>query len=35
MGSNWLGRIGWFVLIWVCSVGLLAIVAYGVRLVVA
>lgn len=29
-----LGRIGWFALIWVGSVAALAIVAYGIRLVV-
>lgn len=31
---NWLGRIGWFTLIWVGSVATLAIVAYGIRLVI-
>lgn len=32
--SRWLSRVGWFVLIWVASVGLLGLVAYGIRLVI-
>ena len=31
---DWFGRVGWFVLIWVASVTLLGIVAYGIRLVI-
>ena len=31
---NWLGRIGWFALIWIGSVLALAAVAYGIRLVI-
>lgn len=30
-GRLWLRRAGWFVLIWVLSVGALALVAYGIR----
>ena len=29
-----LRRLGWFVLIWLLSVGALAIVAYGIRLAI-
>ncbi len=31
---HWFGRIGWFVVIWVASVLLLAVVAYGIRAVI-
>lgn len=31
-GGKWWQRIGWFVLIWLCSVAALACVAYGLRL---
>lgn len=30
--GKWGKRIGWFVLIWLCSVAALAAVAYGLRL---
>jgi len=30
----WASRLGWFVLIWVLSVGTLGIVAYGIRLMI-
>lgn len=32
--NRWVGRIGWFVLIWMMSVAALGIVAYGIRLVI-
>lgn len=28
---QWLGRVGWFVAIWLGSVALLGLVAYGIR----
>jgi hypothetical protein len=31
---GWLGRIGWFALIWIGSVLALALVAYGIRSVI-
>ncbi len=31
---DWLGRMGWFVLIWVGSVLALAVVAYSIRSVI-
>jgi len=31
---NWLGRIGWFVVIWVGSVLALGVVAYGIRSII-
>ncbi|MGJ5618198.1 DUF2474 domain-containing protein [Sulfitobacter sp. MF3-043] len=30
----WVRRIGWFVVIWVASVLALAVVAYGIRMVI-
>jgi hypothetical protein len=33
MKRSWFARTGWFVLIWVLSVGALGIVAYAIRLV--
>lgn len=30
----WLRRLGWFVLIWLAGVTLLAVVAYGIRLAI-
>lgn len=32
--SRWVSRIGWFVLIWLASVVALAVVAYGIRLMI-
>ncbi len=32
--SRWVSRIGWFVLIWLASVAALAVVAYGIRLMI-
>ncbi|WP_143092407.1 DUF2474 family protein [Sulfitobacter brevis] len=29
--SRWLGRFGWFVVIWIASVAALGVVAYGIR----
>ena len=34
MRRKWLSRTGWFVLIWLASVGLLGLVAYGIRLMI-
>jgi len=34
MPRKWLSRTGWFVLIWLISVGLLGLVAYGIRLMI-
>jgi len=31
---KWFGRAGWFVLLWLASVTLLAVVAYAIRLVI-
>ncbi|UOA13793.1 MULTISPECIES: DUF2474 family protein [Sulfitobacter] len=31
---HWLKRSGWFVALWLASVLLLAVVAYGIRLVI-
>jgi len=31
---RWLGRLGWFALIWGASVLALAVVAYGIRLAI-
>jgi len=31
MSRSWLSRAGWFVAIWVLSVGALGIVAYAIR----
>ncbi len=32
--GKWLKRSGWFVALWLASVLLLAVVAYGIRLVI-
>lgn len=34
MRSNWISKTGWFVLIWVLSVLVLGIVAYGIKLAI-
>ncbi len=31
---KWLGRAGWFVLLWLTSVTVLTVVAYAIRLVI-
>jgi hypothetical protein len=31
-GSSWWKRLGWFALIWACSVSALGLAAYGMRL---
>ena len=31
---EWLRRVGWFVALWVGGVALLAVVAYGIRLMI-
>ncbi|WP_292932546.1 DUF2474 domain-containing protein [Noviherbaspirillum sp.] len=32
IGNSWWKRLGWFVLIWACSVAVLGLAAYGMRL---
>jgi len=32
--GHWLKRAGWFVALWLASVALLAVIAYGIRLVI-
>ena len=32
--AQWLGRVGWFVLLWLAGVALLGVVAYGIRLMI-